>query len=275
MSSEEEHVELYIVEIVYNDTDEFEVSEEEHPQHLQIRAHEKECLWHKEAMINLGVRTLLPSTWKAFAWIDADLSFENLTWSTDTLRLLNGFCDIVQLFSHCCDLNQYGVPMQTFSSFGFNYFNQHPYTAKGHNFFHPGYAFAMTRKAYEYIGGLYEHAIVGAGDNMMAFSLINCVHKSITFSDITIDYQKHLEEFQKRMKFLRLAYTPGVIKHYFHGSKINRQYNNRGMILVHHQYSPTKDTIYNDKGLLVLKRDREELIQNIRTYFDLRHEDSN
>jgi hypothetical protein len=29
-------------------------------------------IWHKENMINLGVRRLLSDNYKAFAWIDAD-----------------------------------------------------------------------------------------------------------------------------------------------------------------------------------------------------------
>lgn len=45
-------------------------------------------------MINLGVRYLLPEKWKAFAWIDADIEFENSTWAVDTLKILNGSRDI-------------------------------------------------------------------------------------------------------------------------------------------------------------------------------------
>jgi len=57
-----------------------------------------QVLWHKENMINLGVQKLLPPTWKAFAWIDADIEFDSPSWAIDTLKVLNGSCDNAILF---------------------------------------------------------------------------------------------------------------------------------------------------------------------------------
>ena len=66
----EENIELYIVELAYNN-EPYYVTEENNKNHLQLRT--KTLLWHKENMINLGIKKLLPSDWKAVAWIDADI----------------------------------------------------------------------------------------------------------------------------------------------------------------------------------------------------------
>ena len=42
--------------------------------HLQLNTNNIP-LWHKENMINIGIRKLLPNNWKAVAWIDADIEF--------------------------------------------------------------------------------------------------------------------------------------------------------------------------------------------------------
>jgi len=72
-------------------------------------------------MINLGVKNLLPSNWKAVAWIDGDVEFESSTWALDTLKILNGYKDIVQLFSHCVDMDHKNHTMRIFNSAGYHF----------------------------------------------------------------------------------------------------------------------------------------------------------
>lgn len=100
---EEEHVNLYIVELVYGDQ-KFIITNKNNKNHLQLKT--EVPLWHKENMINLGVKYLLPKDYKAFAWIDADVEFDSSSWALDTLKILNSYKDIVQLFSHCIDMDQ-------------------------------------------------------------------------------------------------------------------------------------------------------------------------
>ena len=66
----EKNVIVYLVELVYGDQ-EFALTQSTNKRHLQLRGDIP--LWHKENMINLGVKYLLPPDWKAFAWIDADI----------------------------------------------------------------------------------------------------------------------------------------------------------------------------------------------------------
>jgi len=273
--NEEEHdVILYIVELAYN-KQHFYVTDAKNPRHLQVRAPENAPpLWHKENMINIGVKQLLPPEWKAMAWIDADIEFDSATWAKDTLRLLNGSRDIVQLFSHAVDMDLNEDAMNVFPGFGFQYSKKRPYSSHGVlKMWHPGFAWACTRKAYEKMDGLYDLSILGAGDHNMALSLIRNGGVSVN-KEVTQEYRQSVVDFQERVKNLRLGYTPGIIRHYFHGSKKKRFYGDRWQILVKHCYNPTKHVAKNAQGLLIPTPECPlQLLKDIMGYFYSRDED--
>ena len=272
IQEEEEYVNLFIVEMIYNNQ-KFFVTNKNNKNHLQLKTDTP--LWHKENMVNLAVKNLLPSSYKAFAWIDADIEFENNSWALDTLKILNGSKDIVQLFSHCIDMNNENANINIFNSFGYSFNKNKKYTQKGIDYWHPGYAWAITRKAYEKVGGLYDKGILGSGDNIMALSLINkCVYiNNINYDD---DYNNSMLEYQKKASKLRLGYVPGVIRHYFHGSKQNRQYTERWKILMKYKYSPIEHITYNKQGIIIpTKTFSSDFKEDILNYFRERKEDDN
>ena len=277
IENDEPNINLFIVELAYNipgkRNQEFLVTDSSNKNHLQIRT-SSAPLWIKENLMNIGVKKLLPKNWKAVAFCDADIEFENSHFATDTLKLLNGTRDIVHLHSHCSDLDKNEIPMNIFTSFGFQYSNKLKYSNKGGiHFWHPGFNVAMTRKAYEKLNGLYEVSILGAGDHNLFLSLIGNAVKSINES-VSDGYKKSILEFGERCKDLKLGYVPGMIKHYFHGSKINRKYAERWKILVKHQYDPNVHIIKSENGLL-LPSDAcpKELLDDIMKYFQERNED--
>jgi len=268
----EQNIILYIVELCFGDKQQFCVTEKNNPKHLQLRTN-TEPLWHKENMINIGVKQLLPKTWKAFAWIDADIEFESASWALDTLKVLNGCRDIVQLFSHCSDMDKNEDPMRIFQSFGFQYSKNKKYNSSGLNFWHPGFAWAITRKAYDKIGGIFDKSILGSGDHNIALSLIGNGIQSVN-NEISDNYKNSVLNYEKKIFGLRLGYIPGVIKHYFHGSKENRKYSERWKILVKHHYEPENHVKYDKNGLLVpTDKCPKELLDDIYQYFYERNED--
>ena len=118
IEAEETNVNLYIVEMIYP-KQKYYVTKSNNKNHLQLKTDIP--IWHKENMVNIGVAKLLPKNWKVFAWIDADIEFENFNWATDTLKILNGSRDIVQLFSHCVDMDENKQSMNVFNSFGYKF----------------------------------------------------------------------------------------------------------------------------------------------------------
>ncbi len=273
IENEEKHVILYIVELAYGKQN-FYVTDKNNKNHLQIRT---DCapLWHKENMINIAVKKLLPKNWKAFAWIDADIEFENLSWAKDTLKILNGTKDIVQLFSHAVDLDKNGYTMSVFNSAGYQHTKMKQYCGKGPNYWHPGFAWACTRKAYDKMNGLYDRAILGSGDNIMSLSLIKNGLKALNPKS-TENYKNSVLEFQERVKNLRFGYVPGVIRHHYHGSKKNRKYTERWQILVENEFDPTTFVKYDKEqfGLIVPTENcPDKLKDEIMNYFKERNED--
>jgi hypothetical protein len=131
----------------------------------------------------------------------------------------------------------------------------------------------MTRKAYEKVGGLYDKGILGSGDSIMALSFVN---KSVNMNNpkYSKDYNNSMLDFEKKAHKLRLGYTSGVIRHYYHGSKQNRKYTERWQYLIKHKFSPNDHLTYDDYGILIpTEKFTEEFKEDIMSYFRERKED--
>lgn len=270
IEEEETNVNLYIVELAYG-TQKFIVTEKNNKNHLQLRT--EVPLWHKENMVNLGVKYLLPKNYKAFAWIDADIEFESSSWALDTLKILNGCKDAVQLFSHAVDMSKDKMSLNIFNGFGYSFHKQKKYTTNGIDYWHPGFAWAMTRKAYEKVGGLYDKGILGSGDNIMAIAFIN-KGTYTTNKDYCDIYNQSMLDYQVQASKLRLGYTPGVIRHHYHGTKANRNYTERWKLLMKHKYSPKEHLVYDSVGLMTPSDSfTDKFKEDIMQYFHERKED--
>jgi len=164
--------------------------------------------------------------------------------------------------------------MNIFSSFGFQFTKNRTYGLGGpNNLWHPGFAWAITRKAYDRIGGLYDSSILGSGDNNIALALIGKSMKSIN-NKASNGYKQSVLDYEKNMIGLRLGYIPGIIRHHFHGSKANRKYAERWQILVDHLYDPNEHVIKNKEGLLIpTSKCPKKLLEDIMRYFAERNED--
>jgi hypothetical protein len=270
IEEEEEYVNLFIVEMIY-ENQKFIITDKKNKNHLQLKTDTP--IWHKENMVNIAVKKLLPSNYKAFAWIDADVEFENNSWALDTLKILNGYKDVVQLFSHCVDMSAENTTLTIFNSFGYSFNKNKKYTTSGNDYWHPGYAWAITRKAYEKIGGLYDQGVLGSGDSIMALSFINkCdVMNNINYNR---DYNDSMLKYQLNASKLRLGYVPGVIRHHYHGSKKNRQYTERWKILMKHSFSPIEHLTYDNEGIIIpTSKFSLNFKEDIMSYFRERKED--
>jgi hypothetical protein len=240
--------------------------------HLKIETQHR--IWLKENLINLAV-SYLPTEWKAMAWIDADLTFFNSHWVEDTFVALNQW-DVVQLFEHCEFLGPDGNPLKTDKGFGYMHCTSgKPYTkTHKYGFWHPGFAWACSRRAYEAMGGLVDWGILGSGDHHMALALIGKVDISHP-SQLHPNYIQRLNEFQERIQHhsLKLGYVKGTLQHHWHGRLEDRKYKERWNILTEHQYDPDHDTYKTPGGVLQLTLKGLRLAHDIHEYFQGRQED--
>ena len=106
-------VNLFIAELSYDNN--FEITEKNNNRHIQLATIDN-ILWSKENLIIIAVTYLykVEPNFKCFAWIDSDLKFDTITWPVNTLKLLNGKYDLIQMFSHCEDLNKVVVLISFF-----------------------------------------------------------------------------------------------------------------------------------------------------------------
>lgn len=241
--------------------------------YAHLRVELRNALWAKENLINIAVAQL-PPTWQAMAWIDADLTFLNEDWVSHTWQGLQKY-DVLQLFQTAVYLGPDGEAQKTERSFAYmNAHSEHPYHPKSkYGQWHPGFAWAMTRKAYDQVGGLVDWAILGSGDRHMAMALIGKVDLSHP-GNIHPGYARMLLGFQERAKGLRLGFVLGTILHHWHGSLANRHYVERWTILTRNGgYNPETDIAYTKNGMVHLTETGKRLECDIVEYFASRRED--
>jgi len=267
---------LWVCELQLGDRP-FAITSADNPRHIQLRHWDE--LWHKENAINIAI-SRLPDDWETLGWIDADVEFLQNDWIGDTLNQLQVY-KIVQMFDTAIDLGPDNQVLQVHKSFMGQYIRKgatHP--EKAYNELHPGYAWAARREAIDDIGGLFDKAVLGAGDRHMALSFVNKAELSLN-KDTSSAYQQAILDYQARCwTALRcdVGYVPGSLVHAFHGKKKDRRYWDRWQVLIKNDYRPNVDLKRNSYGVYQLHDDMTlrsvRLRDEIRAYFRSRKEDS-
>lgn len=273
--------ELLTVELAFG-TRPFEITNSANPMHLQLRTVDE--LWHKENAINLGIQYLtqrIDPDWKYVAWIDADVMFSNPKWVEETIAALQHY-EVVQMWSKAIDLDPQMNPLKTHQSFMRSYLDNDcrphddlSYTHGGA--WHPGYAWAATRRFIDRAGGLIDFAILGSADRHMALALTGApgipAFLSAGYKESLLIWSDRVAEHIKE----DVGCMDGTILHYWHGKKANRQYSSRWKILENNEYDPEYDLKKDAQGLwqLVTITPRQKRLRDeIRAYFRTRNEDS-
>lgn len=283
----------------------FMVTDPGNPFHLQVRSVEE--LWHKENMVNMGVRHAcaiapqlkLPPVREA-AWVDADCRPTRTPrdWFEETWHELQHY-EFVQMWETLIDLdyhfNPIGGPQPGFMANYVKYGTPnpeefraiekrnakvtYPYGCNSKIFGRPGLAWAANLDAFNKVGGLIDFSILGAGDWYMAHGLVGSLETARSeYADGP--YMRALLEWQeKAQRWIKrdVGYVKGTVYHDFHGRKALRFYGTRGKILSDCKYDPTTDIKYDAHGMLQLETwdaRQIELRDRIRAYFRARNEDS-
>ena len=268
-------VRLTVVECAFGDRP-FESAGTRGVDHVGVRA--KTLVWTKENLLNLGIAR---TDAKYIATIDADVRFRKPDWASETVEALQQY-DAVQPWSDCYDLGPHDDHLHAHRSFCRLWAErkpivQGPNAGSGYEFGHPGYAWAYTRQALEWVGGLIETAALGAADHHMAMALIGRVGESIP-GNLPASYSKPLLQWQDRaMRHIggNISYVPGTIEHAWHGAKDKRNYVGRWSILSRNAFDPSIDLKRNTWGVLELAGNKPELRRDLDAYFRARDEDSN
>ena len=287
----------------------FMVTEKDNPMHLQLRTIEE--LWHKENMVNLGVKhacAIAPGKVKEVAWVDADCfpMIPAVDWFEETWHALQHY-EFVQMWSSLLNFGpnneMIGIPqpsfMKSYEGFGYNapdgsYRGKQAsdYTDEKGNptLGRPGLAWAANIDAFNKVGGLIDFCILGSGDWHMAHALVGAMtaqtmlvgtmtgHGSQEFAipnyrHALLTWQEKCERWIKR----DVGHVEVTVGHSWHGKYKDRKYGSRGKILVENEFNPYTDIKPDAQGLLQLETWEPRQIRlrdQIRHYFKTRAEDS-
>ena len=96
---------------------------------------------------------------------------------------------------------------------------------------HPGYAWAMRRTAFNFMGGLLDFSILGSGDLHFAYALLNRIHETFPPS-LHQDYHQLAAIWGARVAKVAqngadVGYIPVNIRHHWHGKRSDRNYVDR------------------------------------------------
>lgn len=305
------NVRLYPIELAFGDRP-FSVTDPHlHPLDIQLRT---DCeMWHKENLINLAVRSF-PTDWKYGGYCDGDFHFTRHDWALEAIHLLQHY-DFVQLFSNYVDLTGEQStswtghrPFRVTSSFAWNYLHPEEFkrswtdrkgladlpdgfggsylkkmalmpTGEYFPFGLPpgatGGAWAWRRSAFDTVGGMLEHCILGSGDWHMAFGLIEGTNVAAEMKRCTQPYVQGVLQWQQRAAKLtrNIGCVDQMAVHHFHGSKTARQYGDRWQILRQHAFDQHSDLTKDWQGVWRWSGNKPRLRDDVRRYFITRNED--
>lgn len=248
--------------------------------HIPVRATTR--AWTKENLLNIGIQRTPQA--KYAAWVDSDVLFRREDWALATLRALQHY-DIVQPWSDALDLGPNDEVIQLHRSFCRQWFHRQPTVGKenwkwaggSYDYPHPGYAWAITRRAYDLLGGLFEMGGMGSGDHHMALSLVGKADFSLGHG-VSDSYRREVKRWEKRARQhinLNIGYVQGTIEHLFHGRKDDRGYESRWGMFLRHGFDPVEDLKRNSHGVLEFAGNKPELRHDFDLYLRSRNEDIN
>lgn len=267
------NVKVYIVECALGDR-KFEVTDHDNPNHLQLRSNQE--IWHKESMINLAVKHLLPKNWKYVCWADTDITWHDKNWAQESLHQLQHY-QVIQPWRDCLDLNHHKTITKHFKSFCYVHrlgikkqtCPEEPYT-----YAHSGFAWCCTRKFWENIEGLIDWSLLGSADHNCAWGMINEMSHSV-HGKVHPNFKVLAYEWQRKAFHAchgRIGYSNTVITHHFHGPKSKRFYRERWRILLDWDFDPINDITHDEQGLVRLIG-KPGLLQACHDYLARRCED--
>jgi hypothetical protein len=250
--------------------------------HIPVRA--KTRVWNKENLLNIGVHRTPEAQY--IAWIDADIIFRRDDWAIATLRALQHY-DVVQPWSDAYDLGPHGEHIAHHRSFCRQFFHRQPLVATHrpywhgdggpHTYPHSGYAWAMTRQAFDWLGGLFELGGMGSGDHHMSLALIGEGDASVP-GGVADAYRREVKRWEGRaLRHVNrnIGYVPGTVEHLFHGRKTDRGYQSRWEMFVQNDFDPLEDLKRNSHGVLEFASNKPELRHDFDLYLQSRNEDIN
>jgi len=295
------NVALYVGEVAFGDRP-FEVTETANPRDLQFRSpHE---LWLKENVLNLIVQRMPPEA-RYIAYLDGDVQCSRYDWALEAIHQLQHY-GAVQLFHQFLDVDYRHRPYSVTNSFAYSYCqsitpeifldaavvqsrgrqagNANSYVsgitgtrregaAATQWWGATGLGWAFRRSTWDAMGGLFDMAILGSADWIMAYGMAGLAD-GLDHIPQCAPYYQAVKRWQHGARAIQanLGYVDNTITHFWHGPKGNRFYRDRERILTENAFDPYIDLKRDWQGLWQLSGNKPRLRDDLRHYFRARNE---
>lgn len=265
---------------------------------IQLRC--DDILWHKERLLNIGIRRLLDEGARKIAWLDGDIRFDNGRWPEVISACLDrvNLCQVFEDVS--VQLQPRGAPVVAPSAISYfqhtgNFYTQQPRVLKGlllgqHMAGQCGYGWAARAEVLEQ-ALLFDKALVGGGDKLMLaatlerdldnprleattyskFHCQDCGHRNRSAS-----YSRHFLQWAARWNRAvagKVGFAPLHLRDMYHGKRSDRGYFTRLDILYRHGYDPVADLAEDDGGCFAWSSPKQAMHREVEAYFLSRRED--
>lgn len=187
-------------------------------------------LFHKESLWNIAARQLTDA--EKLIFLDADLVFARSDWLERCSDALSTY-DVIQPYSEARWLDRDGLvdmarpPASDAIRDGLK---------PALKYYHPGFGWGITRRAFNRLGGFYDLSVAGNGDALFALALReNILHDAVLAwygakQDKSVMSDSY-KSYRRASAGLDLSVgTPEevVVTHLWHGERANRNYIERG-----------------------------------------------
>jgi sulfotransferase family protein len=288
-------VRCLVVELVFGSSA-FQI--DGHEDIIQVRT--DDVLWHKERLLNIGIRRLLDDGARKIAWLDGDIVFEDPDWPLEISARLerSNLCQVFESISICA--NEGGPPVlglsavkyfqesgQLFSQTPLRYRNVIRGLLKGGQ---SGFGWAARAEVLEKVP-LFENAIVGGGDKLMlaaslSDNLSGTQFESLTQSKIackacghknrSVAYSANFQAWAQQWSNAvggAVDYARLHISDMYHGQRSDRGYMTRHDILYRHAFDPQTDLKVDGPCCLEWASGKKQMHREVEAYFLSRRED--
>ena len=243
---------------------------------IQVRTNS--IMWQKERLLNIALE-YLGHECRFVAWIDCDVLLQNPRWHIDTERALESAC-VIQMFGRVARLTRDALASTGSSKFsrGFVDALRDSLEKKGAPASpgDTGFAWAARREVLEAIDGLYDAAIVGGADRLMAQAWFGASESPIARLIAVGELQPHYENWARRAyKVVQgsVSSIQGDLLHLWHGEISNRLYLDRHQQVASLGFDPMKNLVKNFHGCWEWCSSDSGFQQWMESYFMKRRED--
>ena len=280
-----EDVDLFVVELSFEDEQEFQLTRTTEKKLIQIKS--QDIMFQKERMLNILIEDL-PDKYDKVMWMDCDLVYLDVGWAQRASEALEE-SPLVQPYSWAVGLPECKLSEPSPTHFvnydcyaagnirkSFIFYYHHRKTFASAHGGHVGYVWAARRELLDR-HKLYDPIITGAGDLFMTFAAIG----NFSFLDYE-QYLRHMSEEATNHFFdwavpwyedirANVGYTNDLIMHLWHGDVHVRNYLYNSQCLGHSGFSPNKDLLLGEDRCWHWNRKNYWLHEALQDIFDQQH----